>query len=351
MNYNPAWKLYGFKRPVFGALESRDQYFRTGAEDLVRGVIRNALEHRTIEAILADKGAGKTTTFDVVLAALDREIPNAKVLKIKPANSRRYTLHDFQFDITELAKEEEIKIASYSHMRMNNRVRRVLQALTQKYQGGLVILIDNAHDLSGQTIRSFRQMIENPYGFPQHLCGMVFVGWMHLANNFKMLSDVDFRTELHELPVLTPLEVQELIVHRIVTAGGKADFVDQDVLEYMGNRDHDEHRNPLRTPLQVCRLMQAAVDRAAKLGRKKISLEIMYQLDANRQPLKILWVQCGEPSSRVLEELTGIDHSTINRCINDPAYGDPETIARIQAAMRKAKEEELKTARDLKKTA
>jgi len=190
----------------------RDSLVKTKTYDYYSDVITSAIYDRSWIAISGPIGSGKTeTTYDI----LDgwREKPKTRVIDVfSPDRAGIKIAHVMNSIIYQLGEEF---IASTSPRRdMEARAMQTLNVLSSARKNGvnIVIVIDEAHELHGNTLKAIKRLREHRFRGERNLATFVLVGQPGLMAKLGRDEEIGLRCDAFEFQY-TRAELAEIARH------------------------------------------------------------------------------------------------------------------------------------------
>lgn len=228
--------------------------------------IKAAIHSSGIIALIGMVGAGKTTMLWKIQQQLfeEKQVLVCRSLSTDKKRVNIGTLYTALF--FDLAKDKNFKIPSQPEQR-----ERKLLELVKKQDKPIVLFIDEAHDLSSQTLISLKRIIELIYSSGGNLT-VILAGHPKLGNDLRRptMEEIGARAQLFQLNnwvenkahytswILKQCGHKEIHQDEIIT---------QEAMELLVNS--------LVTPLQINHYLTQAMEQAYIAGIKPITTEIM----------------------------------------------------------------------------
>lgn len=184
--------LFGFRKDPFAShsIQSADA-------SRVKGLISMAVSARSQVSIVGDRGIGKTRAVNGALRDL-----RVKVVRILTPDKTRVTAVDIQEALLiELAPGERIRQDREIRIR---QLRRILGEAAQRES--IVVVIEEAHRLNGNTLRSLKNLRELDWMGNINLFTVILIGQSDSTQKMG-LSEVRLRTEVVHMHGLTRTEI------------------------------------------------------------------------------------------------------------------------------------------------
>lgn len=248
----------------FGKLQGPEGLWTSTDLLVVRDLVRCAIDHREMVGILGDYGTGKTTA---VHAAIQSLAPGEDLLVIpvlgdkealRVAHVVEAMLHGMGLDALP-ARETRRRL----------ELRRLLVEAHGQGRRVLVV-IDEAHRISGSTHKALKELHEHRYAGRESLFAIVLVGHRQLTAALSLTArDVLGRLEAHNLHYLPPLlrEKAADYLRTRAAAAGRPDLFDAAALDLLPRR-----ASPLALNILGARLLDAA----CAAGQHQITVETLH---------------------------------------------------------------------------
>lgn len=288
--------------------------------------VRHAIDEREFIAVIGEIGSGKTTA---VYDALEREKTrrrNLHVIDVEDLQTSRLSPPKIR-----AAFKMALEIDKYLHGSCGYAILR--KTLYDLHQAGhkVVMVCDEAHQLSAEALRALKNMHEYKVGRAQGFLSIVLIGQAVMTANFRFSArDVLERLQalnLYEMEPLAPHEVCAYVKYRIAHAGGK-NFFEEPALRLLSKS--------AETPLAVNRLAALMASHAVKSSSKKKTVTLTDAenvLDfTGRRALDALANKgFTDAEIRAALKAMGVDvsRSAINGIRHGKYGGSPETARRV----------------------
>jgi type II secretory pathway predicted ATPase ExeA len=245
-------------------------------------------KHPTILAVIGESGAGKSTLFHFARERLAREIPGLRM--IIPACIDKKTLTAEQIveaiilDLNPSAKVPQKK---------ESRTRMARKLLLDSKEGGgqHMLMLEEAHDLSTQTLKQLKRFFEIGGGLNRVL-SILLIGQPELRDKLNERSNNDAREFISrcEVDTLAPLDkhLEKYLETRLVTFGiPLAAIFDKDACDALRRHLVKSNRTsgklvsdcyPQRVNIAVTR----AMNRCAEISAPRVSAAVIDDLHSGR---------------------------------------------------------------------
>lgn len=278
---------YGFTKDPFPA-----RFMETADVLRVRKLLTLAINSKRMVAIVADRGAGKTWAIEHVLKGMN----NIALVHTERSFKEKMTIENIEHDIILTLSDEPVKRAANTRKR---QLRRVLGETAQRKN--VVLLIEEAHRLHGQTLASLKTLLEMEWAGTRPLFTPVLVGQYDPMRK-RGVDEVRLRSDSAHMKGLSTAEAREYVS---ATVG---EHIDADALDALS-------RLPAaRNYLDLQEAVITVMGKALAMGQDKVTaIEV---LDCHGGGMKEI-LRCAGMSENDLSRETGIPRSTLALVIND----------------------------------
>jgi type II secretory pathway predicted ATPase ExeA len=254
-----AMTFYGLHRDLQHA-----GYFPTAHHEHLFAALKTAVKQGQLVVLSGIVGCGKTTLLRRIQDDLRRgnEIRVSKSLALSKDRVTIQTLVIALFH--DLSSEREVKIPGQSEQR-----ERKLLELIGKRQKPIVLLIDEAHDLSRKTLIELKRLTELVEEAGETL-SLVLAGHPKLKNDLSRgtMEEIGSRSTFF---VLEGVKGQQrpYISWLLETCSAlpEGEILTEEAAELLATR--------LVTPLQMIQYLTVALEAAYKIGQKPVSAEMI----------------------------------------------------------------------------
>lgn len=265
------------KDPFDNELESSDDVLATPSSQKALNKLLDAVKHQKFVALHGPVGSGKSTLKILLVQELKRRqnylISEPVIIdkeKCRPSNIINAMFDDFQY-----AKSRSNAMKRISPIKgdLEERTRWVNALFHLKVREGkkLVLIIDEAHGLRTDTLRSLKRFHELQDGF-QKLLSIILIGQEELVSllsgNFE-LREVSARINMIEMKPI-PKAVDDYLTHKIERAGGElVKIMDDSALKTI------KRLLPNALPLTLNNLTSKSIEHAFEVGQFPVTGEIV----------------------------------------------------------------------------
>ncbi len=228
--------------------------------------IKAASQIGCIIALTGMVGTGKTTLLWKIQQQLidEKQVVVCRSLSTDKKRVNISTLYTALF--FDLVKDKNFKIPSQAEQR-----ERKLLELVKKQDKPIVLFIDEAHDLSSQTLISLKRLIELVYSSGCNL-SVILAGHPKLGNDLKRptMEEIGARTQIFQLNhwIENKAAYGTWILKQCCRKDIKpADLISQEAMDLL--------INSLVTPLQINHYLTQSLEQAYLSGTKPITSEVI----------------------------------------------------------------------------
>ncbi len=183
----------GYKRDPFKVGSS---LYETGDMARIRRILTMAVESRAMVSIVGERGIGKSKSVEAALEKI-----GVRRISVEKAQKERLSIADIQkamlLDLKEAPKKDGELMA--------RQLRRVVGEASAKQARPLVVVIEEAQRLHGNTLRSLKTLREIEWMGERELFSVVLVAQSDPMNRAGV-SEVRLRTDLIQMHGLSPDE-------------------------------------------------------------------------------------------------------------------------------------------------
>lgn len=266
------------KDPFTDDVNSAEDVFVSADQRYVREVMWQAARHGGFVAVVGESGAGKSVLRRELVDRVQRE--GTKLVLISPQVPDKTRLNAAMICDAILGD-----LGAKGRGTLESKARAVTAVLTASLRSGNshVLLIEEAHDISIQTLKYLKRFWELEDGF-RRLLGIVLIGQLELKTKLDERQHYDAREVIRRIEIaeLRPLdhELEAYVTHKFARIGVDAKTV-------FAEDAYDEIRSRLTQrgkgfggtsvsfvyPLIVGNLARKAMNLAAELGAPRVSAE------------------------------------------------------------------------------
>lgn len=256
---------FGFNRDVFAkgevVLETTDMQ-RTGR------LVSMAVDSRAMVAIIGPRGHGKTEAIENALAA-KKNVIEVCVLSGEKEDVRIGDIERAMILTMDEHNEKKEGVRRTREVRAR-QLRRMVGEMAKSQKMNIVLRLEEAHRIHGQTLRSLKTLRELSWMGMSPLFTVIMVGqWDPMKNN-PGTDEVRLRSDKIEMKGLTSSEVKRYIEETVGSA------FEDDAVEAVSRLEkfqslsnpHGNARNFLELQELLCDVMEAAL----RHGHKKVKV-------------------------------------------------------------------------------
>ncbi len=146
----------------------------------IKKILGMAVSDRGMLSVVGERGIGKTTAIREAL-----EGASARIINVDPADRERLTIGDIEKEMIMALSDEKPRAGRVIR---SKQLRRIVGEASRKNE--IVLVIEEAHRLHGQTLRSIKTLREMEWMGERNLFTVVFVGQSDPMNKAGV-SEVD----------------------------------------------------------------------------------------------------------------------------------------------------------------
>lgn len=272
-----------FKDPFVDDVQSADDVYLSGEHRYIREAMYHAAKHGGFIAIIGESGAGKTTLRRDLIDRIAREQQPISVIQPRIIDKGRLTAGAICDAIICDVSQETPK------QKLEAKARQIERLLTGSSRAGNrhVLMIEEAHDLSIQTLKYLKRFWELEDGF-QKLLAIVLVGQPELKGKLDERQNWEAREVIRrcEIAELQPLngDLQHYIALKFQRIGKEVgELLEDDAYDALRDRLTLRRRSSgevlsMLYPLVVNNAITKALNLAAEIGAPKVSAEIIKEV-------------------------------------------------------------------------
>lgn len=181
----------GFKRDPF-----KTTSFETGDGLRIKNLLAMAVDYEAMISVIGARGIGKTTAIRNALYGISKT-----PILIDPADRERITIGDIEKEMIMALSDEHPRAG---RVLRSKQLRRILGEASSK--SSIVLVIEEAHRLHGQTLRSLKTLREMDWMGKRELFSVVMVGQSDPMSK-RGVSEVRLRSDSVYMQGLTQAEV------------------------------------------------------------------------------------------------------------------------------------------------
>ncbi|QII11216.1 hypothetical protein KsCSTR_18370 [Candidatus Kuenenia stuttgartiensis] len=294
---------FGYRKDPF-----RGVHMETSDVSRVKRIVGMAVESHAMVSIVAMRGQGKTRAVDSILREME-----VKEIRLFTSDKEKVLVGDIERALITDLSEEPVRRTREIRAR---QLRRIVGEASRRQE--VVLVLEEAHRLHGQTLRSLKTMRELDWMGQNPLFTIIMIGQSNPMGK-PGVDEVRLRTDTIEMKGMTAAEVKRYVWETV----GKS--FEPDAVEALSRLK--DSRNFLDLQEMVINLM----NKAMAYGRKKVEAFDVFELYCGG--LKEL-IRKENISQGELAEEVKIPKSTLNLILNDKADRlTDETVANAREAI------------------
>ena len=277
---------FGFKKDPF-----RGVNIETADVSRVKRILGMAVESRAMVSIIAERGQGKSRAVDTVIK--DMEVKEVRLLT---SDKEKVLVGDIERALITDLSQEEVKRTREIRAR---QLRRILGESSRQQE--IVLVLEEAHRLHGQTLRSLKTLREMEWMGQSPLFTVIMLGQCDPMRK-PGVDEVRLRTDTIYMKGLTQCEAKGYATEVV----GKC-FEDA-AIEALSRL------KSARNFLDLQDMLVALMEKALEYGHKKVTpFEIFDMFGGGLKEL----IRDADISLTELSDATGISKATISLVAND----------------------------------
>ena len=284
---------FGFKKDPF-----RGVNIETADVSRVKKILGMAVESRAMVSIIAERGQGKSRAVDTILKAMEVETGLKPVCTVRllTSDKEKVLVGDIERALITDLSQEEVKRTREIRAR---QLRRILGESARQQE--IVLVLEEAHRLHGQTLRSLKTLREMEWMGQSPLFTVIMLGQCDPMRK-PGVDEVRLRTDTIYMKGLTQCEAKGYTTEVV----GKC-FEDA-AIEALSRL------KSARNFLDLQEMLVALMEKALEYGHKKVTpFEIFDMFGGGLKEL----IKDADISLAELSDATGISKATISLVAND----------------------------------
>jgi len=272
-----------FRDPFIDDVQSADDVFLSKEQRYIREAMFSTAKHGGFLAVIGESGSGKTTLRRDLIDRIEREGQN--IVPIQPRTIDKGRL------VAGLICEAIIHDLSQQKPRrsLEGKARQVEEILTGSSRAGNshVLLIEEAHDLSINTLKYLKRFWELEDGFKK-LLAIILIGQPELKRKLDERQNYEAREVIRrcEIAELQPLngDLEDYLALKFKRIGkDPAELFADDAYDAMRERLRLQRRGSsefvsMLYPLIVNNLSIKALNLCAEIGAEKVDAEVIKEI-------------------------------------------------------------------------
>lgn len=272
-----------FKDPFVDDVQDPDDVFLDADQRYIREAMHQTAKHGGFIAVIGESGAGKTTLRRDLLDRIAREGSDVTVIQPRIIDKGRLTAGAICDAIICDVSQEALARS------LEGKARQIERLLTGSSRSGNahVLIIEEAHDLTVQTLKYLKRFWELEDGF-RKLMAIILIGQPELKNKLDERQNWEAREVIRrcEVAELRPLNgnLEEYLALKFKRIGKTIDeLFDKDAFDAIRERLTLRRRGAdigisMLYPLVVNNTVTKALNLTAEIGAPKISAEIIKEV-------------------------------------------------------------------------
>jgi hypothetical protein len=290
----------------------REQRYRGGPyqqflDDLVRLIHNNAMV-----SLVGDTTAGKTVMFLDVIRSLGEFV---KVVRVRSLDKERLRIaaivNALLFDLSTESIRHDFEARS-------RQLRRVLGTTVVENKRRVVLVIENAHRLHGNTLLALKELREMDFAGRDQLFGIMLIGQSSLKSKVDRLKEIKLRTDFVEMNA----------ENGWMTFQERKKFLKTLYGDLLGTEVRAQAALSASLPGEMIELVESKMESAYFRGKSSLDIS---DFDI---PLDKMKEASGLSNEEIARE-TGIDRSTVSRIVNNK-YQNPKLRKIVSEVIEKA---------------
>jgi type II secretory pathway predicted ATPase ExeA len=271
-----------FRNPFVGDVEKSTDIYKSDEHRYIEAAMLDTAKHGGFLAVIGEVGSGKTTMRREVMEQLKKE-SNVMVIFPQIIDKSRVNASSICDAIVMDLSEERPKI------KLEAKTRQVQKLLMDRSRAGYqaCLIIEEAHDLTTQTLKYLKRFYELEDGYKK-LLGIILVGQTELKHMFNESQHVEMREVIRRVQVAEIRglngNLKEYLTLKFKRVGAKIDdIIDDDAITALSRRlttEDGKGRKPTSHayPLLVNNYTARAMNLAAEMGETRLTAQVMETL-------------------------------------------------------------------------
>jgi type II secretory pathway predicted ATPase ExeA len=271
-----------FRNPFVADIEKSADIYKSDEHRYIEAAMFDTAKHGGFLAVIGEVGSGKTTMRREVMEQLKKE-SNVMVIFPQIIDKTRINASSICDAIVMDLSEERPKL------RLEQKTRQVQKLLMDRSRAGYqaCLIIEEAHDLSTQTLKYLKRFYELEDGYKK-LLGIILVGQTELKHMFNESQHVEMREVIRRVQVaeIRGLDgnLKDYLNVKFKRVGAKIeDIIDDEAIAALARRlTTDEGKGKKSTshayPLLVNNYTARAMNLTAEMGETKITADVVEAL-------------------------------------------------------------------------
>lgn len=272
-----------FRDPFVDDVQKSDDVFLSTEQRYIREAMFTTARHGGFLAVIGESGAGKTTLRRDLIDRIARESLPISVIQPRIIDKGRLTAGAI---CDAIIRDVSLEAPKGSLEAKGRQIERLLTA-SGRAGNHHVLIIEEAHDLSVQTLKYLKRFWELEDGF-RKLLAILLVGQPELKNKLDERQNWEAREVIRrcEIAELKPLngDLEEYLALKFQRVGKDLESLfERDAFDAIRTRLTFRSRGTDSTvsmhyPLVVNNLVTKALNLAAQTGEKRVSADVIREV-------------------------------------------------------------------------
>ncbi|MFZ4857947.1 MAG: ExeA family protein [Desulfuromonadaceae bacterium] len=268
-----------FRNPFVADIEKSTDIYKSDEHRYIEAAMLDTAKHGGFLAVIGEVGSGKTTMRREVMEQLKKE-SNVMVIFPQIIDKSRVNASSICDAIVMDLSEEKPK------NKLEQKTRQVQKLLMDRSRAGYqaCLVIEEAHDLSTQTLKYLKRFYELEDGYKK-LLGIILVGQTELKHMFNESQHVEMREVIRRVQIAEIRglngNLKDYLTVKFKRVGVKIDdLMDDDAINALGKRlttEDSKGKKPVSHayPLLVNNYTARCMNLAAEMGETRITAEVV----------------------------------------------------------------------------
>lgn len=268
-----------FRNPFIGDVEKSSDIYKSDEHRYIEAAMVDAAKHGGFLAVIGEVGSGKTTMRREVMEQLKKE-SNCMVIFPQIIDKGRINASSICDAIIMDLSEEKPKI------KLEHKTRQVQKLLMDRSRAGYqaCLIIEEAHDLTTQTLKYLKRFYELEDGYKK-LLGIILIGQTELKHMFNESQHVEMREVIRRVQVAEIRglngNLKEYLSVKFKRVGRNIDdLMDDEAIAALSKRltvEDGRGKKPVSHayPLLVNNYTAKAMNLACEMGETRITAEVV----------------------------------------------------------------------------
>lgn len=271
-----------FRNPFIADVEKSADIYKSDEHRYIEAAMLDAAKHGGFLAVIGEVGSGKTTMRREVTEQLKKD-SNVMVIFPQIIDKSRVNAGSICDAIIMDLSEEKPKV------RLEQKTRQVQKILMDRSRAGYqaCLIIEEAHDLSTQTLKYLKRFYELEDGYKK-LLGIILIGQTELKHMFNESQHVEMREVIRRVQIAEIRglngNTKDYLTLKFKRVGGKIDdIVSDDAIVALSRRltvDDGRGKKPVSHayPLLINNYIAQAMNLACEMGEPLVTEEVINAL-------------------------------------------------------------------------